>query len=389
MSLERLNSVYNAFITIQTRKEAVGPLSGLTFGVKDIIETKGIRTTAGSRLLEGYIPKSDAWIVRRILDLGGEILGKTNTHEFAIGATNTSSVAGPARNPRDPERISGGSSGGSAVAVALKMTDIGVGSDTGGSVRIPASLCGVIGFKPTYGIIPTQGVIPFSWSLDTLGFLTRDVETMWNTLNWVIPQENKKVLLSTSKTEIRVGLFLFDESQISRLMLEKVREFFPNFKELHLPLMERLGSEVRRTIASSEGSSYHLSNLNSRAELYFPDVRESLESGLRVRAVDYINALRVRRLILEEYVKAFEEVDVVVSPTTKITAPKISEVVGREKEYRSKLVANTELFNLVGAPSLSVPFMEVEGLPVGLMLSGMPFADGTVLDLARYILSSN
>ncbi|AWR98937.1 amidase [Metallosphaera hakonensis] len=387
MSLERLNSEYNAFITIQELKGGKGPLSELTFGIKDIIETKDVRTTAGSRILKDYVPSKNAWIVDRVLELGGVILGKTNTHEFAVGATNTSSIVGPARNPRDRERISGGSSGGSAVAVALNMVDVGIGTDTGGSIRIPASLCGVIGFKPSFGLIPTEGVIPFSWTLDTIGVITRDYETLWNSLNWLTPSQGKTAYLHLPRSELRVGLLLFDDK--TREMKEKVLEFFPGAKEINLPLLSQYGREARRIIATSEGASYHRTWLNSMSDLYFTDVREILKSGLTIPAVDYINALRVRRLILEEYISIFRQVDVIVSPTTKITAPKISEVHGREREYREDLVANTELFNLVGAPSISIPFIEKNGLPMGLMISGEPYKDGVVLGVSKYLLSSN
>lgn len=361
-----------------------GPLSGLTFGIKDVIETAGIRTTAGSRILLEYVPRRSADIVDRILKAGGTILGKTNTHEFAVGATNTSSVSGPARNPRDRERISGGSSGGSAVAVALRMIDVGVGTDTGGSVRIPASLCGVIGFKPSYGIFSTRGVIPFSWSLDTLGFLTRDHETLWRVLMALTPVERRKVYLRSPRTKLRVGVFLFDE--FTSDLLEKVMEYFPQAKPVNLPNMLRYGRWARRVIATSEGASYHLTWIRSKEDMYFPDVRDILKSGLDIRAVDYLNALRLRRVILEEYVNAFKEVDVILSPTTRIPAPKISDVQGKEKEFREDLVANTELFNLVGAPSISIPFLERDGLPMGLMVSGEPYKDGVVLEVAKQLL---
>ncbi|WP_238025631.1 amidase [Metallosphaera javensis (ex Hofmann et al. 2022)] len=384
MSLERLNSQYNAFITFQEMRGGQGPLSGLTFGIKDVIETAGIRTTAGSRILLEYVPRRSADIVDRILKAGGTILGKTNTHEFAVGATNTSSVSGPARNPRDRERISGGSSGGSAVAVALRMIDVGVGTDTGGSVRIPASLCGVIGFKPSYGIFSTRGVIPFSWSLDTLGFLTRDHETLWRVLMALTPVERRKVYLRSPRTKLRVGVFLFDE--FTSDLLEKVMEYFPQAKPVNLPNMLRYGRWARRVIATSEGASYHLTWIRSKEDMYFPDVRDILKSGLDIRAVDYLNALRLRRVILEEYVNAFKEVDVILSPTTRIPAPKISDVQGKEKEFREDLVANTELFNLVGAPSISIPFLERDGLPMGLMVSGEPYKDGVVLEVAKQLL---
>ncbi len=195
MKLEELNSKYNAFITLHNIEENdKGKLKDVTFGIKDVILTKGIRTTAGSRILENYVPQKNAYVVDAILREGGKIIGKTNTHEFALGATNTSSIGGPARNPIDPERISGGSSGGSAVAVKLDMIDVGIGTDTGGSVRIPSSLCGVIGFKPTTGLIPTDGVIPFSWSLDTVGIIVKDnIGLLRRVFDAILPNEKRRL----------------------------------------------------------------------------------------------------------------------------------------------------------------------------------------------------
>ncbi|ARM74996.1 amidase [Acidianus manzaensis] len=388
MTLEELNTIYNAFITIkQIQYKEKGDLEGLKFGIKDIIMTKGVKTTAGSKILKDYIPTENAWIVDRILEKGGTIIGKTNTHEFAIGATNTSSIAGPARNPIDKERITGGSSGGSALAVALDMVDVGIGTDTGGSIRIPASLCGVIGFKPTTGIFPMDGIIPFSWTLDSLGFITKDFETLKKVLYATIPIENKKVLLSTAKTKPKLGVFLFSDDPASKSLksvLNKLSSYF-DLVQINLNFMLAFGSNVRSTIAVAEGASYHRDWIESTPGMYFPDVKDILLSGLKIRAIDYLDALRARRVIFEEYIKAFKDIDVIISPTTKIPAPKISDVVGKEKEFRNLLIANTELFSLVNAPSISIPATKIDNLPIGLMISGIPFEDGKILDIAEKI----
>ncbi|AWR98198.1 amidase [Acidianus sulfidivorans JP7] len=388
MTLEELNTIYNAFITIkEIRYREKGELEGLRFGIKDIILTKGVRTTAGSKILKDYIPSENAWIVDRILSKGGTIVGKTNTHEFAIGATNTSSIGGPAKNPVDKERISGGSSGGSAVAVALNMVDVGVGTDTGGSIRIPASLCGVIGFKPTTGLFPMDGIIPFSWTLDSLGFITRDFDTLKKVLYSIIPTENKKVLLTAAKTKPKLGLFLFGDDPASKSLksvIDKLSSYF-DLVQINLNFMLAFGSNVRSTIAVAEGTSYHRDWIESTPGMYFPDVKDILLSGLKIRAVDYLDALRARRVIFEEYVKAFKDIDVIISPTTKIPAPKISDVIGKEKDFRNLLISNTELFNLVNAPSISIPASKIDNLPVGLMVSGLPFEDGKVIDVSEKI----
>ncbi|NON61456.1 amidase [Acidianus sp. RZ1] len=391
MMLEELNTKYNAFITIKEIKgKSKGKLSGLTFGIKDIIITKGVKTTAGSRILKDYVPDNDAWIVKRILVQGGTIRGKTNTHEFAIGATNTSSIGGPAKNPVDPERITGGSSGGSAAAVALNMVDIGIGTDTGGSIRIPASLCGVVGFKPTTGVIPTDGIIPFSWTLDTVGFIARDVETIWNVLEAVVPPEMGHILTTEARRRPRAGIFLFGEDESSRALkpvLNKLSSIF-DLVEVNMNFLQGFGSNIRGTIALAEGASYHREWIESSPGMYFPDVKDILLQGLKIRAVDYVDALRARAFVVEEYIKSLREIDVLLSPTTKIPAPRISDVVGKEKEFRSVLVSNTELFNLVGAPSITLPLSSINGLPIGLMVSGTPYEDGIVLDVASKIVET-
>ncbi len=391
MRLEELNSRYNAFITIKEIKgNSEGKLSGLTFGVKDVILTKDVRTTAGSKILENYVPNKNAYIVDVILREGGVILGKTNTHEFALGATNTSSIAGPAKNPYDDQRISGGSSGGSAVAVGLGLVDVGIGTDTGGSVRVPASLCGVIGFKPTTGLIPTDGVIPFSWTLDTIGFLAKDVDVIYKVFSTVLPNDKKKVVLSKLRRRPRLGLFMFNENnEVSKVLLkglDKISSYF-DLINIDLPLLKEHGSRVRRIIGLAEASSYHRDWLiNYKDKYYFKDTYSLLINGLNISAVDYIDSLRFRRELLKEYLKIFKEIDFILSPTTTITAPKISEVINNELKFRDSLISITELFNVVGAPSISVPFAEINGLPIGLMISGELYKDGDLLEFSRNLM---
>ena len=386
MSLEGLNSKYNIFITITRIKEREkGKLSGLRFAVKDVIDVKGVPTTAGSRFLR-YTPTSNAYVVQKVLDEGGEIIGKTNTHEFAMGATNTSSAIGPARNPVDPQRISGGSSGGSAVAVALGLADVGIGTDTGGSIRIPASLCGVIGFKPTTGLIPTTGVIPFSWTFDTIGFLVRDMKILLKVLDVTI--ENKLPLVRQARRKPKLGLFLFGDDEVSKTLMKTINKISSYYDviEVDNQFIRKYSPYVRKTIALSEAYSYHKKWFENYKEKYFDDVRKLLEIGKTILGYEYVDALRLRNLVIQEYIKLFKKVDVLLSPTTKTFAPKISEVIGKELEYRDVLISNTEIFNVVGAPSISIPIGNINGLPVGLMISGLPYEDGVVLDIAERIL---
>ncbi|BCU70504.1 amidase [Stygiolobus caldivivus] len=386
MSLESLNSKYNIFITIKRVKERErGKLSGLKFAIKDIIDVKGLPTTAGSRFLH-YIPETNAYIVQKILNEGGEIIGKTNTHEFAMGATNTSSLIGPAKNPIDPERISGGSSGGSAVAVALGLADIGVGTDTGGSIRIPASLCGVIGFKPTTGLISTEGVIPFSWTFDTVGFLTKDIKLLSKILDSVL--DNKIPLVYQAKRKPKIGLFLFGDDIASKTLLKFVNKLsnYYDIVEIDNRIIRKYASFVRKTIALSEAYSYHKRWFEIQKQNYSEDVKKLLEIGKSILGYEYVESLRIRNVIIREYIKIFSKVDVLISPTTKAPAPKIADVVGKELEYRDILISNTEIFNVVGAPSISIPVEKVDNLPIGLMISGLPYEDGVVLDIAERIL---
>ncbi|AHC51251.1 amidase [Sulfolobus acidocaldarius SUSAZ] len=387
MSLEELNSRYNIFTRlVNIKKRDKGRLSNLKFSIKDIIDIKGVPTTAGSRILNNYIPDSNAYVVEKILEEGGEIIGKTNTHEFAMGATNTSSIFGPVKNPYDVERISGGSSGGAAVSVALGLVDVGVGTDTGGSVRIPAALCGVIGFKPSIGLIPTDGIIPFSWSIDTVGFLVKDMQTLNRVLE--VTLTDKTVLVSQIRRKPRVGLFLFGDDEVSRVLkpiVDTLNNYF-DIKEIHNEILEKYSGDVRRKIVLPEAYSYHKKWFNERKDDYFPDVRRLLENGSKILGYEYVDALRLRHVLIREYMKIFSDVDVLISPTTKVVAPKISEVIGNELTFREKLVSNTEIFNVTGAPSISIPVTQLNGLPVGLMVSGELYQDGTVLDIAKRIL---
>jgi Asp-tRNAAsn/Glu-tRNAGln amidotransferase A subunit and related amidases len=290
-SLESLNSRYRVFITLhEIPPIRDGELNGLTFGVKDVILTERVKTTAGSKILADFVPSESAHIVRAILERGGKILGKTNTHEFAVGATNTSSIIGPCANPLDPERICGGSSGGSAAAVALSLVDVGIGTDTGGSVRIPAALCGVVGFKPTTGLISTEGIIPFSWTLDTIGFLTRDVETMKRVTRSLIPAETQ----TRGSRRPKIGVVLFGEDRVSKEVLKALYGISSQLDLIEVSFgdLESRIRSARRVIAVSEGATYHAKWLSERPNDYFRDVREVLESGLKVTATQYISSVK-------------------------------------------------------------------------------------------------
>ncbi|BCU68530.1 amidase [Sulfolobales archaeon HS-7] len=378
---------YNAVILPTEIKRGEGPLSHLTFAVKDVIHIKGLKTTACSRILSNYIANSDSYIVDLILNKGGEIIGKTNTHEFAIGATNTSSTFGPVKNPNDVERISGGSSGGSAVAVKAKIADVGIGTDTGGSVRIPSALCGTIGFKPTTGIIPIHDIIPFSRTLDTIGFISRvssDIKVVIS--NIVKENVNFRKKKSETLRKLTVLPMMFDSSKTSEIVLKRASEIFNIIEEkvIQEDILVSL-RRIRRIIASYEGAKFHERWLKTMSDKYFPDVRDALLDGLNITQEEYNATFRE----LVYYKKIFEgvmsSVDYIISPTVPITAPKISDVIGHEKEYRRILVSNTEIANILGLPSISVPVGILDGLPVGLMITGKQFSDLEILDIAVFL----
>ncbi len=381
----------NAFITVHSLQgRSSGTLAGIRSAVKDIIDTAGVRTTAGSKILEDNIPSANASVVNALLEAGSTIIGKTNTHEFACGITNTSSIAGPAKNPVDPRRISGGSSGGSAVAVAVGAVEVALGTDTAGSIRTPSALCGVIGFKPTTGIISNSGVIPLSRTLDTVGVISRDIELVRKTFRTIVSKRYRDLKNSRDKrSELNVGLFLFNDDEASEALKPIVRRVTSEFnvQTVEIPGLQTRGNAARRTITYAEAAEFHHKWITTRADDYFPDVRSTLQWGSGVKAVDYIQALNTRKELSNEYNMIMKDVDVLVSPTTKITAPLIDDVIGNETRYRDQLLGNTELFSLVGAPSITIQATNSSGLPVGLMLSGKPFEDEYLLAIADKFIS--
>lgn len=365
------------------------------FGVKDIIYTRGLRTTMASKLYQEFVPSFDAPVVSALKAAGGVVAFKTNTHELASGATNTSSIFGPTRNPHDPSRITGGSSGGSAAAVAARIVGLALGTDTAGSVRIPASLCGVYGFKPTNGRLSLKGVLPLSPTLDTVGFLVSDPQRFSVVLqvfsrlgagpalkekprlgvpSWVYwsqqaPEEY------VSLVERCVGEF---ERCLDRLGYEWVR--------VEMPVAEKTVWRLFPNIRLAEASHVHLDKRERWSEC-FPDVRRLLEKGLTVSATDYIEALRARREVYLELKRTLRKVDLLATPTTSIPAPKIEEVSGREDgPIRNLLTHNTVYASYIGLPAISVPKMSVDGLPVGLQIMGDRGWDRALVDFARRLV---
>lgn len=380
-----IKDVTNSFITLEKLKERdSGSLNGITFGIKDSIPVMGIRCTSGSRVLFSHIAEKHSKIVQTILFNGGEITGKTNMHEFGVGATGTSSVMGPCRNPFDMERICGGSSSGSASAVASGLVDVGVGTDTGGSVRIPAALCGVIGYKPSNMYVKSDAEIPFSEVMETTGIITRD----FTTLRWVKRELFPNVEdMDWESGKVRIGILGDTTDQNFEAFVKKAKEKRNNFEVeyANIPLLEKEGNRIRRLISAKDGYEGHRRLLEENRDSYLPDVRNVLESGSKIEKDEYDEALSIRKESISQYNEVMFDFDVIICPTTSITAPKIVDVIGNEAKYRDGLVKCTELFNVVGAPSITIPSGFIDGLPTGLMVSGGQGDDSKMLKIAEII----
>ncbi|MDV3278515.1 MAG: amidase [Nitrososphaerales archaeon] len=394
----RSNKKLHAFITLlptgvkQTRRK--GELHGITVAVKDNIYVKGHRTTAGSKVFRNFVPAFDADVVKLLSAAGATLVGKTNLHEFAFGATNINPHFGDCRNPWDDERISGGSSGGSAVAVASGMACAAVGTDTGGSVRTPAALCGVVGYKPTYGLTSRRGVVPLAWSLDTVGFLTRCVSDAARLALLSFESKSSPTLRRPKPMPLkrtRIG--------VPRNILEPLDSEVRSSFERSLELAEGEGARVvdvkflhieeiaasRSLITHAEAASYHREYFAAKFKDYGKDVRRRIAQGLAIPAVVYLDALRARSALLEYYRSIFRRVDVLALPTTRIPAPtvKASKSDRTAPGIRTALLGLTEPFNLFGAPSITIPCgLTRDGLPVGFQLAGDIYSDPAVLSFA-------
>lgn len=419
----------NAFITIlhEEAKKAArvheseilrngqrSPLHGIPVALKDLFYTKGIRTTAGSKILAEFIPDYNSTVAER-LELAGSILvGKTNTHEFAYGPSTESSYYGPTRNPWNLSKIPGGSSGGSGAAVAAGMAYMAMGTDTGGSIRIPACLCGVVGFKPTYGTVSLYGIIPLSSSFDHPGPLARSVADVALTLDiiaghdpkdpfsagWEKPGYFEAVSRAQSLNGLVIGVpenFFFDK--VDAEVEKKVREAISHLEELGAEIrgITVPGAEdsqkVTSILMSVEATYNHRRYLTSRAQDYQPDVRARIEKGFEISAVEYYDALKRGDEIKRSVASVFAQVDLLAMPTVPVPAYDIGAatvmVKGAEQPAREMLTRHTRLANLTGGPALSLPCgLTSEGLPCGLQLMGKPFDDVTVLK-AGYVFEKH
>jgi aspartyl-tRNA(Asn)/glutamyl-tRNA(Gln) amidotransferase subunit A len=432
--IKKLNPTLNAFITIigedELYKQAQiaeneisrgkyrGPLHGIPFSIKDIIYVRGIKCTAGSKILTDWVPKSTANVVQRMKRAGGILIGTNNLNEFASGITGINPFYGTSKNPWDTTRLSGGSSGGSAVAVSTGMVLLSLGTDTGGSVRVPASLCGAVGLKPTYGRISMHNIFPLAPTLDHVGCITRSVWDAAAVMECVAGRDTSDG--SSANRIIPSYTKIIEESRTKGLRIAVLKKYFcdnmhPEIADLFCNFVECLRSvktvvkddlnlqntekyyNLWRNIRLSEATDVHLKWLNTRADDYSPEVKEMLMQGKSISAVDYIQSLRAVNEIRNEILAILSnrKIDAIVVPTTIVAAPRIRDSVVRVRnsvvvETRQALLQNTIAFNSTGLPAISIPIgLTKENMPVGAQIIGAPFREEIILSIAYWYEQMN
>ena len=413
--IEKLNPSLNAYITV-TAESALerarvaereifggnyrGPLHGIPIGLKDILDTAGVRTTAGSALFKDRIPTEDAEVVRRLRCAGAIILGKQNLHEFAYGGSSMVSFFGEVHNPWDTKRIAGGSSGGSAASVAAALGFAAVGTDTAGSIRLPAAYCGVVGLKPTYGRVSTRGVIPLSSSYDHVGPITNsvyDAALMLQVLSdhdSADPCADKPAPSLVSAFDelpanLRVGVprgFFFDDLHPD--VADASEKAIDIFRQLHAEIREvKLDVSTDRTLSSAEAYAYHKAFVDRSPELYQPATLARIQSGANISAPDALRASRDLQASRDAIRKIFDEVDVLLTPTVPIPPPPIADLREHPGDLRAQelmMLRNTRPFNVWGIPAISVPCGFTKGgLPIGLQLASAPWHGNVLLQAAH------
>jgi aspartyl-tRNA(Asn)/glutamyl-tRNA(Gln) amidotransferase subunit A len=384
-----------------------GPLHGVPIALKDLIFTRDVRTTMASDFFAEHVPDHSATVARKLEDAGSVLIGKTNTHEFAYGPTGDRSFFGPTRNPHDTEKITGGSSGGSGAAVAAGLCYGALGSDTGGSIRIPAALCGVVGMKPTFGRVSKLGVFPLAWSLDHVGPITRTVEDnalMLNALAGHDPEDLYSVdpAAEDFTRDLECGVqgaaigfpasFYFEH--LDEEVEERVNEAVEAFASLGTEIREvgvpnlRDTLHAQRLVLAAEAYAVHEERLETNPDRFDDHGLERLLNGENLKAFRYANAQQRKLRSDQEFANVLREVDVLLTPTVPIPAPEIGQrqitIDGYEEAVYSALTRLTGPTNLNGLPSLSIPCgTTTSGLPVGLQLIGRPFDEATLYRFGR------
>jgi aspartyl-tRNA(Asn)/glutamyl-tRNA(Gln) amidotransferase subunit A len=408
--IERLNPRLNAFITVMEAQSAldaqlpasIQPISsalrGIPIALKDLFDTAGIRTTAGSKFFSDHIPETDGFVVEKLKQAGAVIMGKTNTHEIALGVTGNNPHYGTARNPWDTTRIPGGSSSGSTIAVATGMALGALGTDTGGSIRIPASLCGVVGLKPTYGRVSLRGVFPLSWNLDHVGPLTkcvRDAALMLQVISVYDPLDPTSIKMLTGdylghladdmegrKVALGVGDYIESaDPEVVNAICEAAQVFQSmgsHVQDVDVSWM-REAALANTTMTRSDGAAVHRDRLKEHPEMFGEDIRRRLEVGAKTTSTEYILARRTQVEARKRCEQFFESFDVLLTPTTPIPAPTIE---GNDAVEQAGLLTRfTAPFNLAGLPALSVPCgFTKSGLPIGVQIISRAWGEARVLN---------
>ena len=424
--IEKKNPSLNAFLTVTpeqataaartAEKKFLHPRShretalllGIPITLKDNIGTRGIRTTAGSKILREFVPREDSTVARKLARAGAVLLGKTNLNEFAYGITGANAHYGPARNPWATDRITGGSSAGSAAAIAAGLCTASVGTDTGGSIRVPSAFCGVVGLKPTFGRVSIFGTIPLSPSFDHVGPLARYVADAAIILDVIAGRdpldptsapkavENFRGALHKPLRKFRLGrpkehYWEKLDSEICTVAETAVRYMEKSgavLREVSLPSVKKsLGAATDISLAEALHIHEAAGYLPARADEYGEEVRQRINAGKEISATRYLAGFEVRGKLLAEFDAAFRDVDAIVAPTVPVPAPAIGaeslQIEGEKVELRPALVGSCRPANFTGLPAISVPCgFTREGLPVGLQLIGRPFDEATLLRIA-------
>ena len=421
--IERVNKTLNAYITVcaqQAREIAqaaetmihagyhLGPLHGIPIAIKDNIYTRGIRTTAGSKILGDFVPDEDATVITRLKRAGALIIGKTNLHEFAWGGTTDNPHYGTCRNPWNPERFPAGSSGGSGAAVAARTCLGALGTDTGGSIRLPSSVNGIVGIRPTIGRVSNHNVVPLAWTMDTVSPMTRTVDDcvlMFEVIAGHDPLDEHSAQapvsdygaeLTRGARGLRVGLIRdYSLTHVQpavgatiRTALQTLQSLGVEVEEIAMPSIHG-NISAQLTIESCEPSTYHQEWLRTRPADYGDDVRTLLELGEMYLATHYLQAQRYRSVLRKEFLDGFRQVDVFVTPTLPFTATPCGATTvaiegNREEDMLSAIMQFTGVPSLAGLPALSLPVgFDADGLPVGMQVIGRPFDEATLFRLGH------
>lgn len=385
-----------------------GPLHGIPMGIKDNFYFRGRTTTFGSKIHADFVPSYSAAVVEKLAKAGVVFLGKLNLHEYALGVTTENPHYGTCRNPWNRDKTTGGSSGGAGAAIPSGMTIGSIGSDTSGSIRIPAAACGIVGLKPTYGRVSKFGCFPEAWSLDHVGPMARsvaDVATLLDEISGYDPRDPAS--LNCAPTQLanslsgdvrgkRIGVneaFFFNDvdDAVASIVREAIRSLEAQgatVEAVDIPYIEN--SEYALTIIdTSETSTVHHANLRDRPQDYGDDVRFLLQCGEMPSAVDYLQAQQIRSRLQQSFAQAFSNVDVLIGPTLPIEIPNVEQkrcsINGQSADTNASLMRLVGPANLLGLPSLSVPCGILNEMPVGMQIVGPPLAEQTVLDMGQAI----